>query len=250
MKIEAPAEGTSALESRNIEMQFDLTLLRDGSPAGMQSGSWSLYEERTLKVLGAKDDAIEKLQVAFGRRETKALLGVEKPSVTAGKTYVIQGGTVKSAGGKDAPGAEQSAVSSEYGWVGSPSPILTMLRDMKPGGSTEPSADARRALIGELPGIDHERSKLGVKLVEISSAARKTAKLALQLESEIDNGDMGFTLALTGPAEVDVQTGWVKALELSGKVTAKGSVKHKNKPMEARGKGTAKISRKAEFGGS
>jgi hypothetical protein len=247
MKIEAPAEGTSALESRSIEMQFDLTLLKDGSPAGMQSGNWSIYEERTLKVASAKDDAIGKLELSFGRREAKALLGVEKPSVTAGKSYVVEAGSVKAAGGKDAPGAEKTAVEAEYGWVGSPSPLLTLLSSMKAGASSEAPADARRALIGELPGIDHERTKLDVKLVQIGGDARKTAKLDVKLESELDNGDMDFTLTLAGPAEVDVATGWVKSLELSGAVKAKGNVKHKNKPMEARGKGTAKISRKAEF---
>lgn len=247
MKAEAPKEGTLALESRNIEMQFDLTLLKDGSPAGMQSGSWSVYEERTLKVLGTKDDAIEKLELSYGRREAKALLGVEKPSLTAGKVYVVEsGGSVKSSG-KDAPGGEKSAVEAEYGWVGSQSPLIGAIRELKPGASAEPPPDARRALIGELPSVDHEQSKLGIKLVNVDGSGRKTAKLDVKLESELDNGDMSFSLALTGPAEVDLSTGLVKSLDLSGTVKAKGTVKHKKKPMEARGKGTIKITRKAEF---
>lgn len=251
LAISAPSEGTKALESRSVEMQFDLTLIKDGSPAGMQAGSWSVYEERTLEVQGTKDKAISKLQLAFGRREAKALLGVEKPSVTAGKTYAVEGEgaepAVKAPGGKDVPPLERTAVLAEYGWVGSPSPLLTMIADLKPGATTQPPADARRALIGELPGIDHERTNLTVKLVGLEGGDRKVAKLDVKLESELDNGDMSFTLKLAGPAQVDAATGWVKTLELSGEVRAKGSVQHKKKPMEAKGKGTAKIVRKAEF---
>ncbi len=248
VKIEAPAEGASAHESRNVEMQFDLTLLKEGSPSGMQSGSWSVYEERTMKVLGTKDKAISKLELVFGRREAKALLGVEKPSHTAGKTYVIEASgaepSVKTTSGKDAPANERSAVSAEYGWIGRPSPLLEMLAELKPGASTEPPAEARRVLIGELPGIDHEHTSLSAKLVSVEG---KSAKLDVTLKSELDNGDMDFTLELAGPAVVDTRTGFVKSLDLSGKVTAKGSVKHQKKPMEARGKGSAKISRKAEL---
>jgi hypothetical protein len=247
MQVDAPKEGMLALESRTIEMQFDLTLLKDGSPAGMQSGSWSVYEERTLKVLGTGDDAIQKLELSYGRREAKALLGVEKPSLTAGKVYVVEsGGSVKRSG-KDAPGGEKSAVEAEYGWVGSQSPLVGVIRELKPGASAEPPADARRALIGELPSVDHEQSKVEMKLVSVDTSGRKTAKLDVKLESELDNGDMSFTLALAGPAQVDLSTGLVKSLDLSGTVKAKGSVKHKKKPMEARGKGTIKIARKAEF---
>ncbi len=246
--IAAPEKGQKALESRNVEMQFDLTLLRDGSPAGMQGGSWSVYEERTLEVLATGEKSIDKLGLAYGRREAKALLGVEKPSVTAGKTYVVEsGGSVKLAGGKDAPEKERAAVLAEYGWVGQPSPLLTMLADLSVGGSAKPPADARRALVGEVPGIDHEQSDLSVTLTGIEGSGRKRAKLDLELTSELDGGDVDFTLDLAGPAVVDVRTGWVESLSLSGKLSAKGTVTHKKKPMEAKGKGSAKIERKAEF---
>jgi hypothetical protein len=244
----APEQGASAHESRDVEMQFDLTLLKDGSPAGMQSGSWSIYEERTTKVLEVRDQAIAKLELVFGRREAKALLGVEKPSLTAGKSYVLDatGGSVSimAPGGKDVPDKERTAVSLEYGWVGSPSPLLQMLSGVKPGGSTEPPAEARRALIGELPGIDHDETKLSVKLLGVEA---NTAKLELEFTGELDNGDMKFSLELRGPAALDTRTGWVKSLDLSGKLKADGTVKHNKKPMETRGKGTAKISRKADI---
>jgi hypothetical protein len=248
--IAAPDKGTKARESRNVEMNFDLTLLRDGTPAGMQGGSWSLYEERTLEVAATSDNAISKLQLSFGRREAKALLGVEKPSAVAGKVYVVEaaGGepSIKAAGGKDAPAAEQSAVAAEYGWVGQPSPLLSMLASMKTGDATEPPVEARRVLIGELPSVDHEKSALTVKLVGVEGE-RKAAKLDVKLVSELDNGDMLFTLELSGAALVDTKTGWVKALDLNGTVKAKGTVKHKKGPMEAKGKGTVKITRKTEF---
>ena len=246
-KAAAPAEGTSALESRSIDMQFDLTLLSDGSPAGMQSGSWSIYEERTLKILGVKDSAIGKLQVAYGRREAKALLGVEKPSFTAGKTYVIDNGSVSGTAGKGVPAKEQSAVESEYGWVGGESPLVAAISGQSVGAKIEPPAAARRALIGELPGIDHEQTKLEAVLKGVDG---NTAKLDVTMTSELDGGDMKFTLELSGPASVDLRTGWVKSLALSGKVKALGKIKHKKKGMlESNGKGTAKIERKAEFGG-
>jgi hypothetical protein len=248
LRIEAPAEGASAHESRNVEMEFDLTLLKEGSPAGMQSGSWSIYEERTTKVLAIKERAIEKLELIFGRRDAKPLLGVERPSVTAGKSYVIDasggGAAVKTPSGKDAPGAEATAVSAEYGWIGRPSPLLEMLEGVSPGARTEPPVEARRVLIGELPGIDHGQTKLEVELRGLQG---KTAKLGLTLTSTIDNGEMTFTLELEGPAEVDTRTGWVTSLDLSGKVQAEGTVKHNKKPMAARGKGSAKITRKADL---
>jgi hypothetical protein len=248
VKIAAPAEGTSALESRSIEMSFELTLIKDGSPAGIQGGSWSIYEERTLKVGATKGNAIEKLEIAFGRREAKALLGVEKPSTTAGKTYLVEApGGVKLAGGKDAPEAERAPVAAEYGWVGEPSPLLAELARLSTGGRSAPSAAARRALIGELPGVDHEKTELSVVLAGVESGKRPTAKLDVELKTTLDNGDVLFDLELAGPARIDTETGWVASLELDGKLTAKGAVKHQKKTLEAKGKGSVKIVRKAEF---
>lgn len=245
---EGPSKGTSVKESRSIEMEFDLTLLKEGSPAGMQSGSWSVYEERTLEVLSTKDKAVDKLKISFGRREAKPLLGVEKPSVTAGKTYFVENGSVKSPAGKDVPAKELGAVKAEYGWVGSPSPLAALLSGMSTGSKLKPPADARRALIGELPGIDHDKTELELELVGVDRGDRPSARVQVTMTSELDGGDMDFTLTLKGPAVIDTRTGWVASVALSGTVKAKGTVKHKKQGrLESRGKGKVEIERKAEF---
>ena len=243
-----PSKGARALESRKIEMQFDLTLFKGEAAAGMQSGNWSVYEERTQDVKSVAGSAIDELLVIYGRREAKPLLGVEEKSVTAGKSFVItSGGAVKSGAGKKVSAAEKAAVLAEYGWVGEPSPLAELLRGMKQGASVEADADARRMLVGVLPGLDHEQTAVTLTLKKIESGKRASATLDVALKAEIAAADMKFALELGGPAVVDVATGWVMSLELGGKVKANGTVKHKQGRLDARGKGKAEIRRSAEM---
>lgn len=243
-----PSVGARALESRKIEMQFDLTLFKGEAAAGMQSGNWSVYEERTQEVKSAAGRAIDELLVIYGRREAKPLLGVEEKSVTAGKSFVISpDGAVTSGAGKKVSAEQKAAVLAEYGWVGEPSPLAELLRGMKQGASVEADADARRMLVGVLPGLNHDQTEVTLTLQKIESGKRASATLDVALKAEIAAADMKFTLELGGPAVVDVATGWVMSLELGGKVKANGTVKHKKGRLDARGKGSAEIRRSAEM---
>jgi hypothetical protein len=243
----APKVGTRALETRRIAMDFELVLSRQGSPAGLQSGSWSVEEQRTLEVVEAKGDSISKLRVIFGQREAKPLLGIEHPSPTSGKAYLLSrdagGLSVKREDGKDVSNGERAALTAEYVWVGGPNPLLTELTSAS-GKELKPSAAAARVLIGEQPGVHADANQISVR---VTSLDQRAAKLDVTLLSRIDNGDVKFSLELRGPAEVDRGTGFVTNMKLDGKVRAEGTVKHKKGPLDARGTGTANLSRKAQL---
>jgi hypothetical protein len=243
----APEVNTLRLENREIAMDFDLTLSKGGAAGGIQSGNWSVYEERSQKILAIEDGVIAKLQVAYGRREAKPLLGVEKPSFTSGKTYFVVPGAVTLAGEKPAPDKEAKAVLAEYAWVGGPSPLARALAGKTAGSELDLDVAARRMLVGELPGIDHEKTEITAKLVAVEAAKRPRASLEVSLKSELDAGDVQFRFELTGPAHVDVITGWVTSMKLAGKVKAEGTVKHKKGSMDATGSGKANITRQAEI---
>jgi len=242
----APKKGARALETRRIAMDFELVLSKNGSPAGLQSGSWSVEEQRTLEVVDVKGNAIKSLQVIFGQREAKPLLGIEHPSLTSGKTYVLSGdaggASGKSAEGKSVSVGGRDALLAEYGWVGGTSPLVSELS--RASGELKPSASAARALIGEQPGIKADSNQVSVR---VTSVEAQRAKLDVTLSSRIDNGDVKFALELHGPAEVDLSTGFVTDMKLDGKVRAEGTVKHKKGPLDARGTGTATLTRKAQL---
>jgi len=245
-----PAVGARALEKRAVEMKFDLTLTRKGASAGIQSGSWSISEERTEEAQAVKGNAITKLQLMFGRRDAKPLLGLEQPSLTENNTFELEakGSSPEvTRGGKPAPDKERDAVLAEYGYVGAPGPLAKLLEGKKPGATLEPDAEGRRALIGVLPGIDENETNVTAVLEGMHENARKQADLDVTLKGELKSGDMTFKLDLTGPAVVDLATGWVTELTLSGKVKAKGQVKHKKMKLDASGSGKMTITRSAKF---
>lgn len=239
-----------ALEKRAFQMTFDLQLMRDGAPAGVQSGSWSISEERTLSARAVSGDAITKLEIIFGRRDAKPLLGLETPSLTENKTYLVtgSGGTPAVArGDKPVPDGERDAVLFEYGWVGTPSPLVAMLRGAKAGAALHPPVEARRALLGDVPGIDENEMDVQAVFKGTRGDGRPDAELAVTAKGPLKSGDMTFDLDLSGPALVDLATGWVTQLTLSGKVKAKGKVKVKKKKLDASGHGKMSITRSATF---
>ncbi len=245
-----PKVGARALEKRAVKMKFDLTLSKKGASAGIQSGSWSIDEQRTEEAQAVKGDAITKLQLMFGRREAKPLLGLEQPSVTENKTYEIagQGGTpTVTRSDKPAPDNERDAVLAEYGYVGSPGPLVKLLTGQKPGATLQPDAPARRVLIGVLPGIDENNMTATAVFKGTHGDARKLADLDVTLKGDLHTGDMTFTLDLKGPAVVDMATGWVTGLSLAGKVKAKGQVKNKKQKLDASGGGKMTVTRSAQF---
>jgi hypothetical protein len=241
------------LESRRIEMDFELTLLKGEAPAGIQSGSWSLEEERTLEVVESKAQAITKLAITYGRRDAKPLLGIERTAATAGKSYVLEAGasepSVLRADGAKPSDDERTALLTEYRWVGQPAPLIALLseRRLAPGAQIEASAEAKRAIVGEISGIDPASADLALTFESMRSGGRKQALLRASGVAILDNGDVRFELELAGPVVVDLDTGFLSETELSGKLKATGKVKHKKGLLDARGKGTVRLVRKAQF---
>lgn len=247
-KLVAPAPGTKSLERRSVSLDYELVLALGEAAGGMQAGSWSLEEERSLEVLGSDGPNVTKLKVVYGRREAKPLLGVEQTAATAGHTYDLE----RKAGelalvredGKDVSAAERDALDAEYAWVGSPSPLAEWLRGgaLPEGKSVEGGSAEARALLGVLSGVDYANAK-----VSAVSRGKKGSDLALDVKAQLrlSSGETYFDLTLEGPALVDTTTGWVKSLTLAGKVKAGGKYKHKKGLLDVRGKGTAKLERKA-----
>lgn len=245
----APAAGTKALEKRSASLVFDLTLKKGDHAGGMQAGSWSLEEERSLEVIASEGSAVNQLKVVYGRREAKPLLGVEMTTATAGHTYVLEskGGNVdiRRGDGKDITGGERDALMSEYDWVGGPSPLSKWLGEGGPaaGKKLEGGPSETRALVGVLAGVDYQSSK-----VSVVSKGKSGDSLALDVTATLTlvGGKTRFELTLSGPAKVDLAKGWVSTLSLKGTAKASGTLDHKKGVLDVTGTGKAEISRSAE----
>lgn len=245
----APAAGTKALERRSASLTFDLTLKKGDAAGGMQAGSWSLEEERSLEVLGSEGSAVNKLKVAFGKREAKPLLGVELTAATAGHTYVLEskGGNldITRPDGKEVSAAERDALRAEYDWVGGPSPIAKWLGEGGPasGKKLEGGPAETRALCGVLQGVDYETSK-----VSVVSKGKEGTVVSLDVTASMTlvGGKTRFELTLKGPGKVDLATGLVKELTLAGPAKARGTLDHKKGTLDVTGKGEATLKRTSE----
>jgi hypothetical protein len=249
----APKPGTQALDRRGLEFQFALTLMRGEAAAGVQTGNWSFAEERTERVIASNGPFTTKLQIVYGRWEAKPLLGLKYEVPTDGNSYMVTspGGhtTVERVGGKAMSDDEKVAVMNEYGWVGAAHPVLAAIQSAgaKPGSSLEVDTAFINALVGAIPGVDHAKSRLDARFQGFERGGRRTAKLALGLKSDLHTGPTMFHLELTGPASVDMLTGWTKSLALEGTLRPGGQVKVKGKMLDVQGKGTAKLTREATF---
>lgn len=253
-KTTIPA-GLQLLDRRSLNLDFDLNLLKKGEGKGVQSGSWSFSEERTLRVKTAKKDVITEMQVVYGKWEAKPLLGLTYEMPTDGKTYLLSsdGSNLKIVRGSDtlSGGEERRAVDAEYGWVGARSPLRQALLDSKlePGAKIGDGQALARLVLGEIPGADSSQSELSASLDKIEgTGARKKALLKVEAKTKITSAKTSFAIALTGTAAVDVATGWVVGADLAGTAQATGSVKHaKQGELEVSGKGKVTLTRKGEF---
>jgi hypothetical protein len=238
----APKSGVEIREKRRIELDYELVLSKDGQPGGLQSGSWSVDDERLIKLVEVKGETVTKLSVTYGRQEAKPLFGVELGAPTTGKAYVVtrgdSGATVARDDGQGATEVEKQAVARDYGWVGAPQPVLAELARASPGSELQLTGSAANALVA-LPGGGLEASALKTKLVEGGDA--KDFTLDVSISVKLASGDIRFEMELSGPAVVDRATGWVKELRLEGKLKADGKVKHKKRDFDARGSGKAKL---------
>jgi hypothetical protein len=248
------AEGLQLLDRRSLTLDFALNLMKKGEGKGVQSGNWSFAEERTLRVKSAKNDVISEMQVVYGKWEAKPLLGLTYEMPTDGKTYLLSNkngnvGIVRGANEKLSVD-EQNSVKSEYGWVGSRSPLRQALLDVKlqPGAELPKNAQIARIILGQIPGCDTEKYDVTAVVDKLESGTRKKVLLKVSAKSRVVSNKTSFDLDMTGTAAVDVVTGWVLAADLSGTTTAKGSVKHaKQGELEVSGKGKVSLSRSSEF---
>lgn len=247
--------GLQLLDRRTLSLDFDLNLLKKGEGKGVQSGSWSFAEERTLRVKTAKKDVITEMQVVYGKWDAKPLLGLTYEMPTDGKTYLLSsdGSSLKIVRGNDtlSAGDEQRAVKAEYGWVGERSPLRKALLDSKleSGANLGKSAELAQLILGEIPGADSSQSELSATLDKVEgSGARKKALLKVEAKTKVTSAKTAFAIELAGTAAVDVATGWVIGADLAGTAQATGSVKHpKQGELEVSGKGKVTLTRKGEF---
>jgi hypothetical protein len=253
-KTTIPA-GLQLLDRRSLSLDFDLNLLKKGEGKGVQSGSWSFSEERTLRVKTAKKDVITEMQVVYGKWEAKPLLGLTYEMPTDGKTYLLSndGSNLKIVRGSDtlSGGEEQRAVKAEYGWVGARSPLRQALLDsnLESGAKIGDGRDLAQQILGEIPGADSSQSEVSASVDKIEgSGARKKALLKIEARTKITSAKTSFAIEFSGTAAVDVATGWVVDADLAGTAQASGSVKHpKQGELEVSGKGKVTLTRKGEF---
>ena len=204
-------------------------------------------------MIASSDSAITKLQVVYGKWEARPLLGLvyEVPTDGNGYTVASSGGnaTVERVEGKAMSEDEKMAVMNEYGWVGGAHPVLAAIEraGAEPGSALDVDTAFINALVGAIPGVDHAKSQLDAQFQGFDSSGRKTAKLALVLESDLRTGPTVFSLQLKGPATVDMLTGWTSSLALEGTLKPGGQVKVKGKMLAVQGKGTAKLTRESTF---
>lgn len=253
--VKAPKVGTKALERRFVSLDFELTLTKekDKAAGGMQAGSWSIEEERSYEVLEADKSSVTKLSLAYGRREAKALLGVEETAATAAHSY-----TVASKGGeleitptkaKDIKAEERDAVTGEYDWVGKPSPLLAWLDngELGDGKKKEGGATEARALLGVVPASDAGAGKVTVTSRGRTKGDRPALQVDVEAEIKIVSGETVFDVSLKGPGRIDLETGWVSELSLKGSAKASGRLKHKKGMLEVSGTAKAVLERKLTF---
>jgi hypothetical protein len=219
----------------------------------MQAGSWSIEEERGYEVLEADKSSVTKLSLVYGRRETKALLGVEETAATAAHSYTVasKGGEIEvtPTKAKDIKPEERDAVNAEYDWVGKPSPLLAWLDNgdladgkKKDGGSTE-----ARALLGIVPASDANASKVTVTSRGKAKGDRPALGIDVKAELKIVSGETVFDVSLEGPGKIDLETGWVSELSLKGSAKASGRLKHKKGMLDVSGTAKAVLERKLSF---
>jgi len=233
-------------------MDFALTLIKNGSAAGVQSGNWSFEEERSHRIDTVSEGHMTGLQVVYGKWDAKPLLGLRYEVPTDGKTYDLKSssGTVSvSRAGEALAADEKSAVLSEYGYLGGEPPLLAAMQEAgwKSGADLKVSPAMVFALLGAIPGVDHRKTQLTATYQGEQKDAREQAKLELQVKAELASGETTFGLDMKGPATVDRATGFVTSVQLEGTLTPGGKMKVSGKMLDVRGKGSIKFERKAIF---
>jgi hypothetical protein len=248
------AEGLQLLDKRSLSLDYAFTLSQKDAGKGIDSGSWSFAEERTMRVKAAKKGVITEMQVVFGKWEAKPLLGLTYESPTNGKTYLLsdKGGSIDIIRGNNEKTSadEQAAIKFEYGWVGTVSPLRLALLDanLKIGTELPKSAVLTQILLGSLPGIDPGQTEVTAVIDKVDSGAKKKVTLKTTAKTRIVSNKTFLDLELSGNTSVDLNTGWVLGSELSGTIKGGGTrTVKKHGELDVAGKGKVTYSRSSEF---
>jgi hypothetical protein len=208
--------------------------------------------------LSSKGPSITGLKVLFGKREAKPLLGVELTAATATHTYTLdaKGGghpSITRNDGGEPSADEKDALMAEFDWVGSPSPLMKWVEGgaLADGKTIQGGAAEARALLGVLQGVDYSAAKVSATSKgKGSSGGREMLSLDVTANIRLASGPTYFDLELKGPAKIDLKTGWVAELSLSGPAKAGGQMKHKKGTLDVTAsKGTATLKRGVKFAG-
>jgi hypothetical protein len=247
-------DGLQLLDRRSLSLDFALNLSKNGAGKGVNSGTWSFAEERSMRVKSAAKDVINEMQVVYGKWDAKPLLGLTYETPTNGKSYLLShkdGNLTIVKGAGEKPSAdEQRVVKLEYGYVGARSPLRQALVEANfQSGAELPKNDTiAQLIIGELPGSDPSKTEVTAVIDKVEGGARKKAILKVTAKTRIVSNKTFFDLEITGTTTVDVTTGWVLAGDLAGTAKAAGTLKHpKQGEMEVSGKSKITLTRSSEF---
>ena len=205
-------------------MDFALNLKKGDSPRGMQSGSWSVVEKRSYEVLGAQDGKVNKLRIRFGDRDARPLLGVKEKLGIVGNTYVLEskGSALKSRRGDKGAEATQPGereVLGEYAWVGRHPVLMKLIDDgnLASGETRKASPNQALALLGQLPSVEHGKTRVKITSRGVEEGARRLFNGDLEATVVVQSNTTRFALELKGPVTIDLTTGVVASLETQGR---------------------------------
>lgn len=234
-------------EKRAMSARIKLVLTTaDGSTGGMSDKSWSFSEDRRSGLEKTDKSAATQLNVLFGKRN-KSGLDSWTTLPTEGKGYVIRGKgselAVLDNGKSEASAAEREIVVAEYGFVGRQNPLLAAVYQAKEKGATESlSPEAYRWLLGHTPELQVGEVKLSYQ-GNAAHAGRDTGKLEIDLTGSMKDGATSYDYELKGPGLVDLKTGYVVDLKLTGKVKVTGSMTLKGRKLTSTGDGEMTLTR-------
>jgi hypothetical protein len=250
--MSAPPKGTDAAEKRHIKINVSLTLFDKTQAAGSSKKHWEIKEERGLTIIEVGKDAATKLDLLYGKHEGDTLAG-HPPPPTTGKRYWVQskGGAIEvtSNGGGDVSDDENKYVLAEYSYLGKPQPVRALLakNGLAAGEKISLNIEALRNLVGYLGVVDLDAANSQATFQGWGEqSGRSVAKLDLMVKGSFTENDLKYELDMQGPAHVDKATGWVVKLNLTGKLAITGTLTHKGKKLNVKGKGTVDWQRTAE----
>lgn len=216
----------------------------DGNVAGISDKGWSFAEDRRVRIEQVGDRAVTKVSILYGKREAKGLDSWTSLP-TEGQGYeVSEDQGVLFAGKKAASDEENEIVMAEYGYMGKPNPLAVAIYRAKDTGEAQTlSPAAHRLLIGHIPEI--KTKAVTLEHVETNGAL---SNIKVNFVGSIPDGELSYEFDLSGQAQVDTPTGWVRQMDLAGEVRATGTITAKGKKLKADGKGEMTFGRSGTIG--